>query len=136
MEFNISDRVRVKNHGIKSKKMSGCEGEIIDKLFSANASDFLYSVKFDEFDRSYKLWAADELELCEDCAKYAIEFEYLDTLVVARLYEVTDERKTEISKNHGHIIHDGALGIVQAASFALSRLYKRFGEEVEDKWRT
>lgn len=72
----------------------------------------------------------DLIEEEEQAAKtYTYEFDYLETVVTARLYEVVGDVKTQIAIGHGHIIHDGALGIAQAASYALKRIWLSLEEE-------
>jgi hypothetical protein len=57
-------------------------------------------------------------------ATYSYEFDFAENLVIARLYEHKGESKKMIARGHGHIFHDGALGIAQAGSYALKRIYK------------
>lgn len=133
MEFNIGDRVKVKEYndipeGIKNKgfgKSAGKVGEIVDVMYS-NANDyFIYRIKFDGYDRPSKTdFPEGTLDLISelDQATYTYEFEYLENVVVARLYEIKGDEKTEIGKGHGHIFHDGAFGIAQAASYALKKI--------------
>lgn len=45
----------------------------------------------------------------------------------ATLYEEHDKIRTPLRRGHGHIIHDGELGIAQAASYACRRLYESLG---------
>ena len=65
----------------------------------------------------------------EEVVTYYHEFDYLDNVVVARFYEVKGEEMTEIARGHGHIIHEGALGIAQASSYALKRIYQKINGE-------
>lgn len=58
---------------------------------------------------------------------YVFEIEHCDTVVIARMCAVTDTSNTEISRGHGHIIHEGVNGIAQAASYAVKRLYDKMG---------
>ena len=53
---------------------------------------------------------------------YTYDFEFLDNLVIARLYEVVEDKKWEIARGHGHIIHEGLVGIAQASSYALKKI--------------
>ena len=71
--------------------------------------------------------AGDEEQ--ESPPAYSIEFEFLDNLVQAFFYEITENEKVELARGHGHIIHRGALGIAQAASYALKRIYHDLEEE-------
>ena len=133
MEFHIGDRVRHKTYEelpdkIKTEgkgKMGNKVGTIVDRLFSESEGDFLYAVKFDDYNESRKLYSQHHLALYSE-ATYCLEFDYLDNVVVARFYEVRDDVKKEIGRGHGHIIHEGAYGIAQAASYALKKIYDQF----------
>lgn len=138
MTYEIGTRVRTKNYcdlpeemrirgGIS--KTCGLDGEIIDRLYSESRGDYVYRIRFDGariastaqfMDGSFDVIEDDPLPVT-----YKHEFEYLENLVVARFYEVyEDGTQVEIAKGHGHIFHDGALGIAQAASYALKKLYQ------------
>ena len=130
-KFSIGDRVRVRNYDAipeeyKSRglaKMCGEIGTIEDVFYSSAQECDLYVIKFDNFEKSQKLYQEELLEEVDECVTYDYEFEFLENLVVARLYEIREDSKTEIAKGHGHIFHDGAVGIAQASSYALKRLY-------------
>ena len=83
-----------------------------------------FDVNFDDFEKSTKMWTADLLEAYDDNVTYCHEFDYLENVVVARFYEIRNDVKTEIGRGHGHIIHEGAIGIAQASSYALKRLFE------------
>ena len=135
MEFKIGDRVKVKeysqipedyrNNAIS--RLSGKFGTVTDKLYSEVNDGFIYRIHLDEYPRpSNKLWTEEQIELyVEPTAEYKFEFENLDNVVVATFYEVVGETKTEIARGHGHIIHEGALGIAQASSYALKKLFEK-----------
>lgn len=133
MEFNIGDRVRVRRYNdipdsIKNKgigKSAGKDGEIVDVMYS-NAKDcYVCRIRFDENARpSHTDFPEGSFDLISELeqATYTYEFEYLENVVVARLYEIKRDEKTEIGLAHGHIFHRGAFGIAQAASYALKRI--------------
>ena len=141
MEFNIGDRVRVKkyedipeqmkNHGIA--RICGKDGEIVDKLWSGAKSETIYKIRLDGTYRTSSVdFTSKIIDLISELEKksYQYEFDYLEKVVVARLYEVGEDYKTEIARGHGHIIHEGAEGIAQAASYALKRIYKNISENI------
>lgn len=137
MEFKIGDRIQIKEYkDLPNKyqvngfhKMAGKAGVILNALYSEADSEWLYLIDFDDFKRSAKLWASDMLTLQpKEVVTYCHEFDYLDNVVVARFYRIKGEEKTEIARGHGHIIHEGDLGIAQAASYALKRIYDTLGE--------
>lgn len=130
-KLSIGDRVRVRNYNdipeeYQSRglaRMSGNLGYIEDVFYSeANQCD-LYAIAFDNFEHSQKLYRGEVLEEVNESVTYDYEFEFLENLVVARLYEIKEDSKIEIAKGHGHIFHDGAVGIAQATSYALKKLY-------------
>ena len=144
IEFQIGDRVRVHNYedfpehmkNSACAKVAGKEGEIVDALWSYANNCTIYKIQLDGYDRISKVnFTADSFALIEEeevAAKtYTYEFAYLETIVTARLYEVVGDTKTQIAIGHGHIIHDGALGIAQAASYALKRIWMAL-EEVSE----
>lgn len=114
MELNIGERVR---------NAYGNIGTIEDKMYSDKTGTNYYKVHFDgNTNASTCLYKGEDLEFVCEKAEYTYEFEYLENVVVARLYEIVDGQKTEIGKGHGHIIHEGAYGIAQAASYACKRI--------------
>lgn len=131
VELNIGDRVRVKEYKdipeeLRTKavgRLSGEIGVIKDKLFSEAIGEWVYSVHFDSFEKaSNKMWRADHLEVCiESKAEYNFTFDITDNVVIA----ICTEDGEEIGRGHGHIIHEGSLGIVQAASYALKKIYEK-----------
>ncbi len=110
MEFKIGERVRYSD---------GSVGTITDKMCSEGTGKWYYDVDFDEGEACF--CRGDELQGLE-ASQYIHEIEYLDNLVVVRLYEVKGDEKVEIAKGHGHIFHDGVYGVAQATSYALKRI--------------
>lgn len=133
-EFAIGDRVRVRDYNDIPKehqskgfaRMCGEVGTVEDVFYSEAKQCDLYVIQFDNFTNSTKLWIEDLLEAVVESVTYNYEFEFLENLVVARLYEYHEGgNKIEIEKGHGHIFHDGVEGITQAASYALKRIYHK-----------
>jgi hypothetical protein len=144
MEFNFSigQKVRVKPYdeipeNVRSKglgKHAGKVGKIADIMYSSAKGCYVYRILFDGYPDVSKTDFPEfsfHLLVKQEQPTYTYEFAFLDNLVVARLYEVTSDSKTEIAKGHGHIFHDGALGIAQAASYALKRIYHNLEEDAE-----
>lgn len=139
MEFNIGDRVRIKRYedlpeelGRGCCKLCGKDGEVIDKLWSGAKSRTVYKIHLDGYDRPSSIdFPSNAIDLVSELDKktYSYEFEFLDKVVVARFYELGDDYKTEIAKGHGHIIHDGEIGIAQAASYALKKILQNLNEK-------
>lgn len=140
MEFNIGDKVRVKAYNDlpeenKTKGVSRItckDGKIIDKMWSEAKGTTVYKIHLDGYSIPSRVdFIEGSFDLIPDEQEptYTYEFEYLENLVVARLYKVTETSKTEIMCGHGHIFHDGVFGIAQAASYALKKIYLKLEEE-------
>lgn len=131
-KFSIGDRVRVRDYEDIPKKlkssggarMCGEIGTIEDVFYSEARQCDLYVIQFDNYETSSKLWFDEQLKKVDEGVTYDYEFEFLEKLVVARLYEIKEDSKTQIAKGHGHINNDGVDGIAQAATFALKRIQK------------
>lgn len=109
--------------GQKVKTKGGDVGTVEDILVSNRRSTFVYVVKFDGHPEKDCLYREADLEEYVDPVSYDYEIECLENIVLVRLYELRGESKTEIARGHGHIIHEGALGVAQAASYALKRIF-------------
>lgn len=138
MEFSIGERVRIKPYDeipeeAKNKRLgilASREGKIVDKMWSEAKGCIIYRVHLDDFDRPSKYdFVGECLSIAVDNeVEYSYEFEYLENLVVARLYEINVYgQKKEVAKGHGHIFHNGVYGIAQASSYALKRICEDLG---------
>lgn len=145
--FYIGDKVRVKNlEEIPEQRLSDrCRGDrttwtkrkietagetgvIADKMYSEATDIHLYSVKIDGNDFvSAHFYTEDDLEMYaeEEEAGYATETRILERVVIGIIYEVRGDEYTEIARGHGHIIHEGALGVAQAISYAFKKAYEK-----------
>lgn len=140
-EFHIGDRVRIRDYndipeehrtrGIS--KMCGEIGTIEDVFYYGSKKCNLYVIQFDNYNKSTKLWRAELLEEVDGGVSYEYEFDYLENVVVAKLYEVTEDSKTEIARGNGHIIHEGVIGIAQAAAYAMKKIYYKLADEEADR---
>ena len=137
-EFNIGDVVVVKEYfdvpeELRTKGMArlvGKKGTVVDKLYSAREECYLYSVQFDDFNTiSRKSWNAEHLDLyVEKKTTYCLDMDVADGVVIGVLYEVSEDgSETEIARGHGHIIHEGVMGIAQALSYATKKIYEKLG---------
>ena len=138
-KFNIGDRVRVRPYDelpddVKSKStgpLCGKDGEIVDIVYSNAKKCLYYTIHLDGYDKpSAKMFTEDSIDLIPEEVPhtYRYDFDFLENVVVARLIEIDgDGNETEIAKGHGHLIHDGAPGIAQAASYALKRIWFGLG---------
>lgn len=109
--FNIGDRV---------EDFEGNVGVITDKLASAKRG-VLYLVQMDDTEEEV-MFEESGLELYEEIS-YATETEILDNVVIGYVYEVRGDKRTEVSRGHGHITHNGAVGIAQAVSYSFKKAF-------------
>ena len=111
--FNIGDNVYINDLG-KS-------GKVVDKMYSEAYSQYFFEV---EYDGTTNLFQADDLmEEVVEQAKYHYTIELHEGAVIAVLYETIGDTIREVARNHGHVMHQGALGFAQAASYALKKIY-------------
>lgn len=130
--FKINDKVIVKAYG----RSAGREpATIIDMLTSATSDETRYKVKFDR--DGYvpsRLFEAAGLEVLEERAEYSFSFDVSEgeqNVVVAVAKKTVNGVTTELGRGYGHILHEGDDGFVQAASYALKRIWsqRRFGKK-------
>lgn len=113
-EFNIGDRV----YSIAYEE----EGVVEGKLFSSSKNEWVYIVLFD--DNGSAPHYGDDLEDVAAEKTYRWEvFQADNSVVTAVMYEVVDGVEREIDRKHGHIIHHGEIGVAQAASYAMKKIY-------------
>ena len=111
-KFKIDDHV-------KSKDSAHIEGYVIDAMFS-ESTGWTYRVQMNS---QVFFQPEDNLELVKEYS-VDIKIDIADNVVIATLYESAGGVQKPLNKGHGHLIHEGALGIAQAASYACYRLYK------------
>lgn len=118
MKFEIGDKVKV--YGLISEHRNRV-GSVSDVLQSRKGGT-LYEVQFeDEFEPCDTFFEDDSLEkIVEPDPTISFKIDICENVVVAIM--IQDER--QIARGHGHIIHEGAIGIAQAASYACKKLYE------------
>lgn len=116
IEFNIGDRVRSTRHNNT--------GVVEDKLFSNRQGVWLYTIRLDgACIPIYTPLTGDELEPVVDEKTYRYEITQAGNVMVAVMYEIDGDTEKEIHRAHGHIMHEGLIGVAQAASYAAKRIY-------------
>ena len=133
MEFSLGMIVKIKEYdelpeSVKSKgtaRLAGKNAEIVDRVFSEARSEYYYLLKVEGCKGiSTVCFPESAFEEEDEPATYKYEFSFLENVVVARLLETKNGADTEIAKGHGHILHEGVIGIAQASSYALKRIYE------------
>lgn len=112
--FAIGDKVVEINTGI--------EGHITDKLYSEARSQFVYVIKPSDGGRSFTR-DDDEIEFAQNNVEYRIDTQIADNVVIGIVYEIRNGIEHEVSRGHGHIIHEGAVGIAQACAYAYKKAF-------------
>lgn len=116
-KFKIGDRVDTNWIGI---------GKVIDVMYSAHKDQYTYEVENE--DLSSDLFSEEELKPAS-AKDYSMEIkiDIAQNVVIASLYEQEGDTTRPLAKGHGHLIHEGANGIAQAASYACKKLYENLG---------
>lgn len=135
MIYNIGDRIQIKAYKdlpevdkTKGKaRVCGKSGKVIDAL-TKETGERVYMVHLDGYKEPSKALYSAEAFTKESGIEYAWTFEVLENVVVGIMYEVKGNQKTEVCRGHGHIIHEGVLGIAQAASYALKKAYEKLDQ--------
>jgi hypothetical protein len=117
-KFKIGDLVETNWIGV---------GKVSDIMYSTVRDQYTYEVCNE--DGASDLFTEDCLKAVPKKKDYSmdIKIDIASNVVIATLYESAGGVQTPIRKGHGHLIHDGAVGIAQAASYACMRLYKSMG---------
>lgn len=119
--FKIGDKVACPDKGIE-------QAEVVDVIHSAALCKNYYTLSANGkvIDRRNKFTDENLVAFKDEQIEYEFKIRTEDTVVVVSMFEhhEGDESKF-VARGHGHIIHDGALGIAQAASWALKKLYQK-----------
>lgn len=102
-------------------------GEVTEVIWRASKDEWIYEV-LDHGTGLKKLFPDGELKSAPE-KEYSmdIKIDIAQNVVIATLYESAGNKMIPICKGHGHLIHDGEVGITQAASYACNRLWRKIG---------
>lgn len=102
-------------------------GEVTEVIWRASKDEWIYEV-LDHGTGLKKLFPERELKGAPE-KEYSmyIKIDIAQNVVIATLYEASGDQMKVICKDHGHLIHDGEVGIAQAASYACNRLWRKIG---------
>ena len=115
-EYEIGEKVLVVAHNKTAT--------IEDVLYSNKTDDWMYIVRFVDSPVAFsRPMLSNELQAVAPKSYSWEVFQADDNVIVAVMYEVCGDTKKEVSRCHGHIMHDGLIGVAQAASFAMKRIY-------------
>ena len=124
MEIKLGSKVRILESA--SAIHAGEIGTVMDLLLGVTGSANYVDVLLDK-DMKH-VYAVEEVEVVAETGArkdtYHVEVETLEDLVIAKLVEVDEYGgETVVSRAHGHILHDGCKGVLQATDFATRRLF-------------
>ena len=116
-KFKIGDLVKTNHTGI---------GRVTDVMYSDARELYTYEVTNDE--KVSELFFEFNLESAvQKNYRMAIEIDIAQNVVIASMYEKDGAILRPVANGHGNMIHEGELGIAQAASYACKRLYENLG---------
>lgn len=102
--------------------------KIVEKMYSDDYGCYVYLVEVDGATRpsDARFCGDDFTEIPGDDEKVGFSFSVQALeggVVVAKMFDGT----TQIGIGHAHVFRDGAIGLMQAASFAMKRCYENMG---------
>lgn len=125
--INIGDRVII-SHSTMAHA-TGKKATVVDRMYSEAKNLQIFRVRIDGSSQtettSYResdLTPINEAE--PDFTKYKVEIDVAENIVVATMYKVENGKKESIKCGHGHVLHDGIIGIAQATSYATKKLFE------------
>lgn len=126
--INIGDKVVISHSPMAHA--TGKKATVIDRMYSELANSNVFRVQIDGVRypeaTTYK---ESDLSLANDStlnySAYKVEVEVAENIVVATMYKIDNGKKEIVNCGHGHIMHDGCIGIAQATSYACKKLYER-----------
>ena len=123
-KFKIGDRVETNWIGI---------GKVTDVMYSAHKDQYSYEVT--NFENGSDMFSEEELKLVPAKKEYSmtINIDIAHNLVIATLLEETKDGKIVVAKGHGHLIHEGEVGVAQAASYACKRLFESLDSKQDNQ---
>lgn len=119
-KFKIGDQVR-------SVLRDDITIEVMDAFYSIRCNKWFYECR-DPETMTDGTYGEENLELAP-AKQFSmdIRIDIANNVVIASMYEVVGPNMRPIAKGHGHLIHEGEIGIAQAASYACYRLYNSMG---------
>lgn len=111
MKFQVGEKVRIGSR----------EGTVVDVMSSRSRKYDLYEIQFDgESLPDETFYEEDSLKkIVEADTDISFKIDIAENVVVA----IMMKGGKQIGRGHGHIIHEGAIGVAQAASYACKMLY-------------
>lgn len=122
-KFQIGDRVK-----IPSKSL--CIGTVSDIWHSLAQDKLMYAVDIEGGSRG--LYAENQLEPAPLPIEYTFSTTIEDNVAVVCMIAHQGDKTWVQARGHAHILHDGAVGLAQAVSYASKRMFESL-DTAQDK---
>ena len=122
-KFQMGDRVK-----IPSK--ANTIGTVCDIWHSLVQSKLMYAVDIEGGIRG--LYAEEQLEPAPIPVDYSFEAHVEGNVAVVTMMATQGEKTWVYARGHAHILHDGAVGMAQAVSFAAKRMFESLDAKNEN----
>lgn len=122
-KFQIGDRVKIPAKGNNI-------GTVCDIWHSLVQSKLMYAVDTEGGHRG--LYAEDQLEPAPIPVDYSFEAHVEGNVAVVTMIATQGEKTWIYARGHAHILHDGAVGMAQAVSFAAKRMFESLDAKNEN----
>ncbi len=122
-KFQIGDRVK-----IPSKSL--CIGTVSDIWHSLAQDKLMYAVDIEGGSRG--LYAENQLEPAPLPIEYTFSTTIEDNVAVVCMIAKQGDKTWVHARGHAHILHDGAVGMAQAVSYASKRMFESL-DTAQDK---
>lgn len=122
-KFKIGDRV-------KFGGFTHTEGVVTD-AFVSQVNGWRYELVADN---NMTFFAhEDELTMVANHIQYSFEVSIEDNVVVVEMNATQGLKTWCHARGHGHVLHDGAVGVAQAVSYAAKRMFEALDTKQENK---
>ena len=122
-KFQMGDRVKIPAKGNNI-------GTVCDIWHSLVQSKLMYAVDTEGGHRG--LYAEDQLEPAPIPVEYSFSATVENNVAVVCMIAAQGEKTWVYARGHAHILHDGAVGMAQAVSFAAKRMFESLDAKNEN----
>jgi len=123
-KFQIGDRVK-----IPAKSLS--VGVVVDIWCSILKENAMYAVDMENGTRG--LYVEDQLEPAPIPIEYDFGAHIDGNVAVVTMNATQGDNSWVVARGHAHIIHDGAVGMAQAVSYAARRMFEALDKQQDKK---
>jgi hypothetical protein len=124
-KFQIGDRVKIPSKGERI-------GTVCDIWSSLAKATIMYAVE-NEDDGYCGMYAEDQLEPAPIPIEYTFSVAVEDNTAVVAMMATQGEKTWVYARGHAHILHDGAVGMAQAVSYASKRMFESLDRKSDNK---